>query len=117
MMILALLLRGYAIIGVLFFSHGLLKFLADKSTPNSHTSSWIVLGIATVFWPVVLPLSHLERQANRKVNSEFEEVELRMTAPPLVERDRSESNQSNLKLGSSSEHLCEKQTFRESNIA
>ncbi|MEL7038502.1 MAG: hypothetical protein AAFO04_23240 [Cyanobacteria bacterium J06592_8] len=117
MMILALLLRGYAMIGVLFFSHGLLKFLADQSTPNSHTSSWIVLGIATILWPVVLPLSHLERQANRQVDSEFDEVEFRMTAAPLVERDRSESNEFNLELVSNSEHLREKLVFKNSNIA
>ena len=30
-------------------------FLKDDTTPKTHAASWIVLAIATVFWPVTLP--------------------------------------------------------------
>ncbi|MFZ1029575.1 MAG: hypothetical protein WAN66_25505 [Limnoraphis robusta] len=97
MMILTLLIRGYILIGLVFFSHALKTFLKDQSTPKTDTSSWIVLGLATVLWPIVLPLSYLERQANGhrsdRYTAHFEGVELnkptvqyRLSAPPLVER-------------------------------
>ncbi|MEB3282913.1 MAG: hypothetical protein VKK42_28730 [Lyngbya sp.] len=91
-MILTFLVRGYILIGVIFFSHCLRKFLKDKTTSNTDKSSWIVLGLATVLWPIVLPISQLERRGNRKVYSDEQcpEVEYRMTAPPLVERHNAE---------------------------
>ena len=32
-------------------------FLLDKTTPKNHFISWLVLLIAPLFWPIVLPLS------------------------------------------------------------
>ena len=32
-------------------------FMLDKTTPKNHFISWIVLLIAPLFWPIVLPLS------------------------------------------------------------
>jgi hypothetical protein len=97
MMILTLIIRGYVLIGLVFFAHCLKIFLKDKSTPKTDTSSWIVLGLATLLWPITLPLSYLERQANGhrsdRYTAHFEGVELnkpivqyRLSAPPLVER-------------------------------
>jgi hypothetical protein len=39
------------------FSVYLTAFLRDDSTPKSDVASWIVLVIATLFWPVTLPIS------------------------------------------------------------
>ncbi|MBW4658941.1 MAG: hypothetical protein KME15_09715 [Drouetiella hepatica Uher 2000/2452] len=30
-------------------------FLKDATTPKDHVASWIVLTVATVFWPIALP--------------------------------------------------------------
>ena len=30
-------------------------FLKDDTTPKTHIASWVVLAIATVFWPLTLP--------------------------------------------------------------
>lgn len=32
-------------------------FILDKTTPKNHVISWIILLIAPLFWPIVLPLS------------------------------------------------------------
>ena len=32
-------------------------FLLDRTTPKNHFISWLVLLIAPLFWPIVLPLS------------------------------------------------------------
>lgn len=32
-------------------------FLLDRTTPKNHFLSWLVLLIAPLFWPIVLPLS------------------------------------------------------------
>ena len=32
-------------------------FISDKTTPKNHLVSWVVLLIAPLFWPIVLPLS------------------------------------------------------------
>lgn len=36
-------------------------FLKDESTPKSDTASWVVLVIATILWPVAVPLAIRER--------------------------------------------------------
>lgn len=35
-------------------------FVADKSTPKTHFPSWLIILIAPLFWPIVLPASVLE---------------------------------------------------------
>ncbi|WP_413163725.1 hypothetical protein ACL6C3_29965 [Capilliphycus salinus ALCB114379] len=91
MMILTFLVRGYVLIGVIFFAHCLRKFFQDQSTPKTNKSSWIVLGAAALLWPIVIPLSHLERRAKPKIKSDPGDiVQYRMTAPPLVERENSD---------------------------
>ncbi|MEA5496532.1 hypothetical protein VB834_12020 [Limnoraphis robusta Tam1] len=96
MLIFTLMIRGYILIGLVFFAHCLKIFLKDQSTPKTDTSSWIVLGLATLLWPITLPLSYLEREANGHRSDRYthvEEIQLnkptvqyRLSAPPLVER-------------------------------
>lgn len=35
-------------------------FMADKSTPKNDFASWIIILIAPLFWPIVLPVSAIE---------------------------------------------------------
>ncbi len=64
-MSLLLLLYSYIVIAFLIFGYFLGVFLADQSTPNTHIASWVVLGLATLFWPIVLPLAYLERRVRK----------------------------------------------------
>ncbi|WP_156093312.1 hypothetical protein [Planktothrix serta] len=41
------------------------SFLQDKTTPNTHIGSWVVIGFSVAFWPIILPLTHLERQSKK----------------------------------------------------
>lgn len=115
MIVLTLLIRGYVLVGLIFFSFCFGKFLQDKTAPKTDKNSWIVLGLATIFWPIVIPVSHLERQANRKVvrADQYEEVEYRLCAPPLVERQKS----SDLKLSPTFASPSESRCLKDSNIA
>ena len=55
-------------------------FMADKTTPKNHLVSWIVLLIAPLFWPIVLPLSIRElilkarNKQNRQEHIQLEEA-------------------------------------------
>jgi hypothetical protein len=40
---------------LLSFSYALQAFLKDASTPKTDVFSWLVIAIATLLWPVVLP--------------------------------------------------------------
>lgn len=64
MLVLTLILRGYVAIAMLTFAYLFRGFWRDRSTAKTDASSWQVLGIASLCWPVVLPLSYLERQVN-----------------------------------------------------
>ncbi|BAZ43631.1 hypothetical protein NIES4102_06320 [Chondrocystis sp. NIES-4102] len=35
-------------------------FFQDNTTPKNHAISWIILLIAPLFWPIVLPISSWE---------------------------------------------------------
>ncbi len=64
-MSLTLILHSYIVIAFLVFGYFLWVFLTDKSTPNTHMGSWVVLGLATLLWPIVLPLAYLERRVKK----------------------------------------------------
>ncbi|MGC9527731.1 MAG: hypothetical protein ACP5D7_19530 [Limnospira sp.] len=64
MLVLTLILRGYVAIAILTFAYFFRGFWRDRSTAKTDRSSWQVLGVASLFWPVVLPLSYLERRTN-----------------------------------------------------
>jgi hypothetical protein len=50
----------YLTISVTVFCYWLGVFIADRSTPKTHVASWLILLIAPLFWPIVLPLSIIE---------------------------------------------------------
>jgi hypothetical protein len=47
------------------FSMVLSAFLKDDSTPKTHPLSWVVIALATLAWPLVLP-SMIRRKLYRE---------------------------------------------------
>ena len=50
----------YCTIALMVFCFWLMIFIQDSSTPKNHRLSWLVLLIAPLFWPLVLPISSWE---------------------------------------------------------
>ena len=50
----------YLTVSAMVFCYWLGLFVADKSTPKTDLTSWLVLAIGPLFWPIVLPLSIIE---------------------------------------------------------
>lgn len=50
----------YLTISVTVFCYWLGLFLADRSTPKNDLASWLILIIAPLFWPIVVPVSIVE---------------------------------------------------------
>ena len=50
----------YLTVSSVVFCYWLGLFIADKSTPKTHIPSWIILFIAPLLWPIVLPISLIE---------------------------------------------------------
>ncbi len=65
MLFLTLILRCYIIVAFVVFLVFLLSFLQDKTTRKNHKGSWKVLGLAAIFWPIVVPLACLERHLKK----------------------------------------------------
>lgn len=65
MLFLTLILRCYLVMAFVVFLVFLQSFLRDKTTPKNHKGSWIVLGLAAIFWPIVVPLAGLERHLKK----------------------------------------------------
>lgn len=80
-MSLTLILPSYIVIAFLVFGYFLWVFLTDKSTPNTHMGSWIVLGLATLLWPIVLPLAYLERRVKKPTKVTDADFDLRLEDP------------------------------------
>lgn len=57
---LGLLLYIYTLNALIVFLILLWAFLSDRSTPNSHRLSWIILCLASTLWFVAVPLSMVE---------------------------------------------------------
>ena len=55
---------------LIFFCYWLIFFLKDKTTPKNHLTSWIVLIIASVIWPLsaLLAIIELINKAKNKQN-------------------------------------------------
>ncbi|MBS0018570.1 MAG: hypothetical protein KFF72_19845 [Arthrospira sp. SH-MAG29] len=72
-MIVTLIVRLYLAIAILTFAYLLQKFWRDRTTSKTQLSSWQVLILAAALWPIVLPISYLERKVNKPkiVMSEF----------------------------------------------
>jgi len=58
----------YLTIASTVFVYWLGLFLRDDSTPKNHVDSWLVLLIAPLLWPIVVPMSicELAGKASRK---------------------------------------------------
>lgn len=65
-LMLTLIVRGYFVISILTFFYLFQKFLRDSTTAKTELSSWQVLALASLFWPIALPLSYLEREMNKE---------------------------------------------------
>ncbi|VEP13059.1 conserved hypothetical protein [Hyella patelloides LEGE 07179] len=50
----------YLTVSAIVFCYWLGLFIADRSTPNTHIASWLILFVAPLFWPIVLPISIVE---------------------------------------------------------
>ncbi len=57
----------YLTIASAVFVYFLGFFIADTSTPKNHLDSWLVLLIAPLFWPIVVPMSILELSLQGKL--------------------------------------------------
>lgn len=51
------LLTSYFLMALVAFGFGLTVFLNDSTTPISDRTSWIVLVVASVCWPIIVPIS------------------------------------------------------------
>ena len=67
----------YFTIALAIFGVWLGLFLLDDTTPNNHLISWIVLLIAPLFWPIVLPLSIRELVMKMKIKQQHQEYNKR----------------------------------------
>ncbi len=51
----------YSLFALLVFCLCLKSFFQDRSTPKTDLTSWIVVLLATAFWPIVVPFAYFER--------------------------------------------------------
>jgi hypothetical protein len=54
------LITWYLAIALIVFSIWFVLFWLDTTTPKTHLLSWLVLLIAPLFWPIVIPPSCVE---------------------------------------------------------
>ena len=50
----------YLTVSATVFFYWFSLFMADKSTPKNDFASWMIILIAPLFWPIVLPVSAIE---------------------------------------------------------
>ena len=50
----------YLTVSATVFIYWFSLFMADKSTPKNDFASWMIILIAPLFWPIVLPASAIE---------------------------------------------------------
>ena len=66
----------YLTIAITVFIYWLGLFIADSSTPKNHLDSWLVLFIAPLFWPIVVPISIWELIRKTPKNPDLREKSL-----------------------------------------
>ncbi|MGB3533330.1 MAG: hypothetical protein WBA13_07415 [Microcoleaceae cyanobacterium] len=64
-MITTFMIGGYTLTFSLVFLKYIQRFTQDSTTANSDKASWFVLILASLLWPVSLPLSALERNVKK----------------------------------------------------
>lgn len=60
----------YLTVSATVFCYCLGLFVADKSTPKNDVASWLILLIAALFWPIVLPGSFIELVTKSSANKQ-----------------------------------------------
>lgn len=60
---------GYSLTSSFIFLKNLQRFIQDPTTANSDRDSWTVLILASLLWPISLPLSALERNLQKNKSS------------------------------------------------
>ncbi len=93
-MITTIVLGSYSLTSSLIFLKYLQNFLKDTTTANSDSASWSVLILASLFWPISLPLSKLERNV-QKAQSSYSDSN---TQIDLIYFNREHQNYSNFKF-------------------
>lgn len=68
MLFFSLVLQCYVVGALVVFTVFLQSFWRDNTTPKNHIGSWKVLGLAAMFWPIVVPFAYLERQLTKSSN-------------------------------------------------
>ena len=63
---LATIIHWYWIIALMVFFKWLMNFNLDRTTSKLDLTSWIVILIGPLFWPIILPLSNWELSHKRK---------------------------------------------------
>jgi polyferredoxin len=64
--IMMMIIVGYFSIAFIVFCVWFISFLNDTSTSKKDLKSWIILLMGPLIWPVVLPLSYLQLNVNKK---------------------------------------------------
>ena len=64
----------YLTVSATVFCYWFILFLTDRSTPNNHLASWLILIIAPLLWPVVLPISIVELITKPSIKTKVNEV-------------------------------------------
>ena len=63
---LATIVNWYWTIALMVFFKWLMNFNLDRTTSKLDLTSWIVILIGPLFWPIILPLSNWELSHKRK---------------------------------------------------
>lgn len=71
-MITTLLFSGYSLTFSLVFLKYLQRFIQDQTTDNSDLASWVVLILASLLWPISLPLCMLEQNVKKTQSSSYQ---------------------------------------------
>jgi len=61
----------YGMIALVLFCFWLGLFFRDSTTPKNDKVSWLVLLIAPLFWPIVLPIAIWELIQKSKITYQF----------------------------------------------
>ena len=90
-MITTFILGGYSLIFSLVFLKYLQRFIQDPTTANSDRDSWTVLILASILWPISLPLSALERNVQKtKYSFHYSEAQVDLIYLDHQHKDYSE---------------------------
>ena len=69
----------YGLTSILVFLKYLRRFFQDSTVSRSDRGSWVVLIIASLLWPICLPLSALERHVKKnKVSYSYSESQVNL---------------------------------------